>query len=42
MINILSFYIYYISLEGCEGTQIDCLKIMTLDKFIQMFYQVLF
>ena len=42
LINILSFYTYYLSLEGCIGTQIDCLKIMTLDKFIEMFYLVLF
>ena len=42
LINVLSFYSYYLSLEGCIGTQIDCLKIMTLDKFIEMFYLVLF
>ena len=40
--NLISFYLYYISLEGCEGTQIDCLKVMTLDKFIELFYLVLF
>ena len=38
LINILSFYFYYLSLEGCIGTQIDCLKIMTLDKFMELFY----
>ena len=42
LINILSFYIYYLSLEGCIGTQIDCLKIMTIDKFIELFCLVLF
>ena len=42
LINILSFYLYYLSLEGCVGTQIDCLKIMTLDKFIDIFNLVLF
>ena len=42
LINILSFYLFYLSLEGCIGTQIDCLKIMTLDKFIELFYLVLF
>ena len=38
LINVLSFYLYYLSLEGCIGTQIDCLKKMTLDKFIELFY----
>lgn len=42
IINLLSFYLYYLSLEGCIGTQIDCLKIMTLDKFFDIFYLVLF
>ena len=42
ILNIFSFYLYYLSLEGCIGTQIDCLKIMTLDKFIELFYLVSF
>ena len=42
ILNIFSFYLFYLSLEGCIGTQIDCLKIMTLDKFIELFYLVSF
>ena len=42
LINLLSFYLYYLSLEGCIGTQIDCLKIMTIDKFFELFYLVIF
>ena len=41
IINIYSLYIYYESLEGCVGTQIECLKIMTLSKFYRIFYQVM-
>ena len=40
-INIYSLYLYYKSLEGCIGTQIECLKVMTLSKFYKMFYQVM-
>ena len=42
IINILSLYLYYESLEGCVGTQIECLKIMTLSKFYRMFNQVMY
>ena len=41
LINIYSIYLYYKSLEGCVGTQIECLKVMTLAKFYKLFYQVM-
>ena len=42
IINIFSLYLYYESLEGCVGTQIECLKVMTLAKFYRMFNQVMY
>ena len=41
LINIYSLYLYYQSLEGCVGTQIECLKIMTINKFYQILNEVL-
>ena len=40
--NIFSIYLYYKSLEGCVGTQIECLKVMTLAKFYRIFNQVIY
>ena len=42
ILNIFSFYLYYISLEGCVGTQIECLKVMTINKFFDFVYEVIF
>ena len=42
IINIFSLYLYYESLEGCVGTQIECLKVMTLAKFYRIFNQVMY
>ena len=41
IINIISIYLYYKSLEGCVGTQIECLKVMTINKFYEILYQVI-
>ena len=41
ILNVSSFYLYYISLEGCVGTQIECLKVMTIKKFFSILYSVL-
>ena len=41
LISIYSLYIYYQSLEGCVGTQIECLKIMTINKFYKILNQVI-
>ena len=41
LINLIAIFLYYQSLEGCVGTQIECLKIMTLAKFYTIFYQVI-
>ena len=41
ILNVSSFYLYYISLEGCVGTQIECLKVMTIKKFFSILYTVL-
>ena len=41
IINIFSLYLYYKSLEGCIGTQIECLKVMTLAKFYRILNQVI-
>ena len=41
IINLFAILFYYDSLEGCVGTQIECLKVMTLAKFYTIFYQVM-
>jgi len=41
ILNVISFYLYYISLEGCVGTQIECLKVMTIKKFFSILYIIL-
>ncbi len=41
IISIYSIYLYYKSLEGCVGTQIECLKIMTMDKFYEILNKII-
>ena len=41
ILNIYAISQYYLSLEGCVGTQIDCLKILTIDKFYGFLYDAL-
>ena len=41
-INCLGFYFYYKSLDGCHGTQVECLEVLRPNYFYQLGYFCLF